>query len=116
MSTLADPPLVAQPLTRRQTQYAPAQEGSYQTAQLSVATLRRFAKARRPAGSVFLLGAVGFIAVIIGAVFLGIAALLRDLATPQSRLKSSAPRTDVRPSIAGRLSAAHISGRLREKR
>jgi hypothetical protein len=37
------------------------------------------AKAPRPASPIFLLGVVGIILVLIGAVFLGMAALLRDL-------------------------------------
>jgi hypothetical protein len=45
------------------------------TAAISIAS----GEAPRPASPIFLAGVVGIILVLIGAVFLGIAALLRDL-------------------------------------
>jgi hypothetical protein len=87
MKTGAYPVVDARPLTPVSSPCAKARSVTCQTAQFSDAALPRFPKTPRAARPIFLFGVVGIVPLIAGSVFLGIAALWRDL-RPRPRIKS----------------------------
>jgi hypothetical protein len=90
MKTGAYPVVDAGPLTSVSTPCRKGRSVTCQTAQFSDAALTRFPKTPRAAKPIFVFGVTGIVPLIAGSVFLGIAALWRDL-RPRPRFKS-APR------------------------